>query len=116
MASLDMDSVKDGLVIALPIMVAAVTSSAIAFFVVPFYFQTRLTPFAFSLIFVSLGAAGAGFVSIYIADLLLGIKSEQALSILAIQQEVYRGVIYFAILSVVAFFAASFGLALMPMH
>ncbi len=61
MASLDMDSLKDGLAIALPIMVAAVVSSAIAFFVVPFYFQTRLTPFAFSLIFVSLGAAGAGF-------------------------------------------------------
>lgn len=95
--------------------VAAVLSTVIAFYVAPFYFQAKLTPFGYSLIFVSVGAAIAGFLSTYLVNIALGIETGHSLSFLALEQEVYRGAVYFLILASVAFIGTSVGLNLMPL-
>jgi hypothetical protein len=109
------DWLEDHLAIIISLAVAAVISTVIAFYVAPFYFQTKLTPFGYSLIFVSVGAAIAGFLSTYLVNIALGIETGHSLSFLALEQEVFRGAVYFIILAAVAFVGTSVGLTLMPL-
>lgn len=108
------DWLRDHASVIISLAVATVVGTVLAFFVAPFYFQAKLTPFGYSLIFVSVGAAIAGFLSTYLVNLALGIDSKESLSFLALQQEIYRGAVYFIILTAVAFVGVSTGLSLMP--